>query len=72
MFAPDRLDLAAAERFTAVLDATEKAEFAAALHVDDPRWNLNLVIFAIFVLAAYLPAVDRNRVERRHGSFHDA
>lgn len=53
VFAPDRLDFAAAERSTAVLSAAEKDQFAAALHVDDPRWILNLLIFAIFLLSAF-------------------
>ncbi|MFY1687407.1 hypothetical protein [Plantactinospora sp. WMMB782] len=53
VFAPDRLDFAAAERSTAVLTAAEKDQFAAALHVDDPRWILNLLIFAVFLLAAF-------------------
>jgi hypothetical protein len=53
VFAPDRLDFAAAERSTAVLTAAQKDEFAAALHVDDPRWILNLLIFAVCLLAAF-------------------
>lgn len=54
VFAPDRLDFAAAERSTAVLTVTERDQFAAALHVDDPRWILNLLIFAVFLLSAFL------------------
>jgi hypothetical protein len=53
VFAPDRLDFAAAERSTAVLTATEKDQFAAALHIEDPRWILNLMIFAVFLLSAF-------------------
>ncbi|MDG4810764.1 hypothetical protein O7634_28750 [Micromonospora sp. WMMD1120] len=53
VFAPDRLDFAAAERSTTPLDATEKDQFAAALHVDDPRWILNLAIFLVLLLAAF-------------------
>ncbi len=53
VFAPDRLDFAAAERSTTALTAQEKAEFAAALHVGDPRWILNLLIFAVFLLSAF-------------------
>jgi hypothetical protein len=52
VFASDRLDFAAAERSTAVMTAAEKDQFAAALHVDDPRWILNLVIFGVFLLSA--------------------
>lgn len=57
MFASDRLDFAAAERSTTVLTAAEKEQFAAALHVDDPRWILNLLIFAVFLLAAFFSRV---------------
>lgn len=53
VFAPDRLDFAAAEKSTTVLTEAEKEQFAAALHVDDPRWILNLVIFGAFLLAAF-------------------
>jgi hypothetical protein len=44
------------------LTAAEKAQFTAALHVDDPRWILNLLIFAAFLLSAFfsrLREVDR-------------
>jgi hypothetical protein len=64
VFAPDRLDFAAAERSTTVLTAAEKAQFAAALHVDDPRWMLNLLIFAVFLLAAFLSRVSAGRSGR--------
>jgi hypothetical protein len=57
VFVPDRLDFAAAERSTTVLEPAEKQEFAAALHVDDPRWILNLVLFVIFLHAAFLSRV---------------
>jgi hypothetical protein len=53
VFASDRLDFAAAERSTAVLTSAEKDQFTAALHVDDPRWILNLLIFAVFLLSAF-------------------
>jgi hypothetical protein len=53
VFAPDRLDFAAAERSTAVMTAAEKDRFSAALHLDDPRWILNLLIFAVFLLSAF-------------------
>ncbi|MEV6305621.1 hypothetical protein AB0M02_39825 [Actinoplanes sp. NPDC051861] len=55
VFAPDRLDFAAAERSTTPLTAAQKDEFAAALHVDDPRWILNLFVFAVFLAAAFMP-----------------
>jgi hypothetical protein len=53
VFAPDRLDFAAAERSTAALTEAEKDQFAAALYVDDPRWILNLLIFAVLLLSAF-------------------
>lgn len=53
VFAPDRLDFAAASRSTAVLTEAEREQFAAALHIGDPRWILNLALFAIFLLAAF-------------------
>lgn len=56
-FAPDRLDFAAAERSTAALSGAEKEQFAAALHVDDPRWILSLLIFAVFLLSAFYSRV---------------
>lgn len=57
VFAPDRLNFAEAERSTTVLTAAEKQQFSEALHVDDPRWVLNLVIFAVFLLAAFFSRV---------------
>ncbi|MFG1841598.1 hypothetical protein ACGFH8_24615 [Micromonospora sp. NPDC049175] len=57
VFAPDRLDFAAAQRSTAVLTAAERDQFAAALHVDDPRWIINLVIFAMLLLSAFFSRV---------------
>jgi hypothetical protein len=54
VFAADRLDLADAERSTTPLTAAERVRFAAAFHVDDPRWILNLLIFAVFLAAAFL------------------
>jgi hypothetical protein len=56
-FAPDRLDFAEAERSTTVLTAADKEQYAAALHVDDPRWVLILLIFAILLLAAFFSRV---------------
>jgi hypothetical protein len=54
VFASDRLDFADAERSTTPLTAAERDQFAAAFHVDDPRWILNLLIFAVFLAAAFL------------------
>ncbi|GAB2575089.1 hypothetical protein Aab01nite_14830 [Paractinoplanes abujensis] len=52
-FAGDRLDFAATERSTTPLTATERAGLAAALHVGDPRWVLNLLIFGLLLVAAF-------------------
>lgn len=57
VFAADRLDFADAQRSTSVMTAAEKQQFADAMHVDDPRWILNLLIFAVFLLAAFLSRV---------------
>jgi hypothetical protein len=64
VFAADRLDFADAERSTAPLTATECAQFAAAFHVNDPRWILNLLIFAVFLAMAFL---SRTRDVRTDG-----
>jgi len=61
VFVPDRLDFAAAERSTTPLTAAERTEFAEALHVNDPRWILNLVIFLCLLLAAFAPAAGGRR-----------
>jgi hypothetical protein len=66
VFVPDRIDFAEAERSTTVLTAVEKEQFATALHVDDPRWILNLVLFATFLLAAFFSRVrEANSVALR-------
>ncbi|MFF5083517.1 hypothetical protein ACFY36_41260 [Actinoplanes sp. NPDC000266] len=61
VFAPDRLDFARAERSTTPLSPAERADFAQALHVDDPRWILNLLIFATLLLAAFHSRLDLSR-----------
>jgi hypothetical protein len=53
VFAPDRLDFAAAELSTTVLTGAEKEQFSQALHIDDPRWVVNLVIFVVFLISAF-------------------
>jgi hypothetical protein len=53
VFASDRLDFATAQRSTTVLNSAEKDQLTAALHLDDLRWITNLVIFAVFLLAAF-------------------
>jgi hypothetical protein len=57
VFASDRLDFAEAERSNAPLTAAEREQFAEGLHLNDPRWILNLLIFAVFLFAAYLSRV---------------
>ncbi|MEQ4299913.1 hypothetical protein ABNF97_00750 [Plantactinospora sp. B6F1] len=57
VFASSRLDFAETERSTTALTEAEREQLAAALQVDDPRWILNLAIFAVFLLAAYFSRV---------------
>ncbi|GAA0252737.1 hypothetical protein [Cryptosporangium japonicum] len=63
VFAGARLDFAGAEHSTARLTAAERAEFARGLHVGDPRWLVNLVIFAVFLVAAFGSRVRESRRE---------
>lgn len=57
VFAADRLDFAAMEQSTVPLTEAERRQIAADLQIEDPRWILNLVIFALFVLAAHYSRV---------------
>jgi hypothetical protein len=57
VFAGARLDFAEAEHSTTRLTAAERAEFSDGLHVDDPRWIVNLAIFVVFLAAAYFSRV---------------
>ncbi|MBG0564369.1 hypothetical protein [Actinoplanes aureus] len=59
-FVSDRLDFAAAEQSTTRMTAAEKQQFSEALHLDDPRWILNLLIFAVFLLAAFFSRLREN------------
>jgi hypothetical protein len=52
VFASDRLDFAQTQKSTTPLTAAERQQFYTDLHLDDPRWILNLAIFAVFLLAA--------------------
>lgn len=61
VFASDRLDFTAAERSTTPLTAAEREQFAEGFHLDDPRWILNLVIFAVFLVAAFQSRVRDSR-----------
>ena len=57
VFASDRLDFAQTEKSTTPLTAAERQQFYADLHLDDPRWILNLAIFAVFLFAAHFSRV---------------
>ncbi|SNT62701.1 hypothetical protein SAMN05421812_114156 [Asanoa hainanensis] len=59
VFASGRLDFAAAEHSTTPLTAAERAQHLEQLHLDDPRWILNLVIFGLFLGAAHFPRSTR-------------
>ncbi|GAB3976204.1 hypothetical protein GCM10027615_45400 [Plantactinospora veratri] len=61
VFSSDRLDFAETERSTTPLTEAERERLGSALHVDDPRWMLNLVIFAVFLLAAHFSRVREPR-----------
>ncbi len=61
VFARDRLDFAAAEGSSAPLTTAERSHFEAGLHLDDPRWILNLVIFGVLLLAAFAQPGPRRR-----------
>ena len=53
VFAGDRLDFEATAHSTAVLSPAERRQFAHDWHLDDPRWAVNLAIFAVLLLAAF-------------------
>jgi hypothetical protein len=57
VFASDRLDFAETEKSTTPLTTAERQQFYADLHLDDPRWILNLAIFAVFLFAAHFSRV---------------
>ena len=57
VFASDRLDFAETEKSTTPLTTAERQQFYADLHLDDPRWILNLAIFGVFLLAAHFSRV---------------
>lgn len=61
VFVGDRLDFDTAQRSTTPLTEAEKVRFTEGLHLDDPRWILNFVIFAVFLLAAHLSRVREGR-----------
>jgi hypothetical protein len=57
VFASDRLDFAETKKSTTALTAAERQQFYKDLHLDDPRWILNLAIFAVLLLAAHFSRV---------------
>lgn len=61
-FVPNRLGFAESDHTDVRLTAAERHQAYADLQLDDPRWILLLVIFAVFFLAASLP---RLRLTRR-------
>ncbi|AVT29536.1 hypothetical protein C6361_08540 [Plantactinospora sp. BC1] len=65
VFSSARLDFAETERSTTPLTEAERERLGSALHVDDPRWILNLVIFAVFLLAAHFSRVREPRTPAR-------
>jgi hypothetical protein len=67
-FVPARLGWAESDHTTAPLSPAERDQAADDLMLDDPRWALLLVMFAIFLLAAHLSRVREhhdNRVSKR-------
>ncbi|MGH8795235.1 MAG: hypothetical protein ACRDXX_21665 [Stackebrandtia sp.] len=58
-FVPARMGWAEAEHSTQALTAAERRQAASDLMLDDPRWMPILAMFALFLLAANLPARRR-------------
>jgi hypothetical protein len=70
VFASDRLDFAQTEKSTAPLTAAERQQFYTDLHLDDPRWILNLAIFAVFLLAAHFSRVRELTLRQAASEVH--
>ncbi|MEU4427547.1 hypothetical protein AB0F81_43565 [Actinoplanes sp. NPDC024001] len=64
VFAGDRLDFAGTEQSTTPLTAAQRQEFTDGLHLDDPRWVLNLIVFGVLLLAAFRSRVRSYQVAR--------
>ncbi len=64
VFASSRLDFAETARSTTPLTAAERQQAYADLHLDDPRWILNLILFAVFLLAAHFSRVRELSLDR--------
>lgn len=62
--ASDRLDVADAERSTTPLTAAEREQFVAGLHLNYPRWIIDVLIFTVFPLAAFLSRVRELTLQR--------
>jgi hypothetical protein len=60
-FVPARLGFAESDQSTAAMTTAEREQAYLDLKVDDPRWILVLVIFAIFILAAAFPRLREVR-----------
>lgn len=60
-FVPARLGWAESEHTTQALTTAERRQASSDLMLNDPRWMLILAMFAIFLLAAYLPASSSHR-----------
>lgn len=57
VFAPNRLAFAELEGKSTPFTAAERQQAFVDLQLDDPRWILDLLIFAIFILAAHFSRV---------------
>lgn len=62
-FVPARMGWAESEHTSQALTAAERQQAASDLMVDDPRWIPLLAMFALFLLAAHLPASARLRTD---------
>jgi hypothetical protein len=67
-FASARLDFAQTQGSTNYFTAAQRQQLQADLGLDDPRWVLNLAIFAFFLLAAHFSRVRALNVEPAQAS----
>ncbi|TWD75404.1 hypothetical protein FB561_6842 [Kribbella amoyensis] len=58
-FAPARLDWADSAHSTQVLTPADRTQAAGDLMLDDPRWALLMVMFVLFLIAAFLRPAHR-------------
>lgn len=66
VFVSARLDFAETARSTTPLTAAERQQFYTDLHLDDSRWILNLIIFAVLLFAAYFSRVRELKATINH------